>query len=106
LTYLLSRPWALVDARIETIIPPLPTLVAVSGPDCLGNLAPSGAVELNGLAQLLVLLAHPRTLAYCVGDAVVPALPAVLVVAPGEVGCNLVPADRAVIGGLYRSVSV
>jgi hypothetical protein len=32
------------------VVPPLPTLVPVPGPDCLGNLAPSGTVELNGLA--------------------------------------------------------
>jgi hypothetical protein len=79
--YLFGRPGAFVDARVEAVVPPLPALVAVAGADGLGDLAPARAVELDGLAQLLVLLPHPRALAYRVGDAVMPTLAAVLVVA-------------------------
>ena len=98
-TYLIGGPGALVDARIETVVPPLPALVAVAGADRLGDLAPAGAVQLDGLAQLLVLFAHPRALADAVGDAVVPPLAAVLVVASREVGGYLVPADGPVFRG-------
>ena len=81
MAYLFGCPGAFVDARVEAVVPALPALVAVAGANGLGNFAPARAVELDGLAQLLVFLPHPRALAYRVGDAVVPALSAVLVVA-------------------------
>ena len=104
-THLLCRPRALVDAGIEAVVPALPALVAVAGAHHLGNLAPPRAVQLDGLAELLVLLAHPRSLADRVGDAVVPPLAAVLVVAPREVGRDLVPTDGAVARSFWGFVS-
>ena len=99
LTYLLGGPGALVDARIEAVVPPLPTLVAVPSADRLGDLAPAGAVQLDGLAQLLVFLAHPCALSDAIGDAVVPPLAAVLVIASREVGGYLVPTDGPMFRG-------
>lgn len=99
MTYLLGCPGAFVDARVEAVVPPLPALVAVAGADGLGDLAPARAVELDGFTQPLVFLPHPRALAYRVGNAVVPALPAVLVVASWQVAGDLVPAYGAVFLG-------
>lgn len=94
--YLGGSPGAFVDSGVEAVVPPLPALITVTSSNCFGNFAPSCAVHLDCFSKLFVLFAHPRPLPDGVRDAVVPPLPAVLIVASREVCGDFVPTDRSV----------
>lgn len=92
------RPGAMVDLRVEAVVPPLPALVPVSALDMLGNPRPFCAVLFNAATQSIVFFRCPWSLAEVVGDLVVPPFAAVLVGPPREVCGYLMPVDGISLG--------
>lgn len=93
---LLRHPRTSVNLGIKTIVPALPALISISCLDHLRDLAPTGAVNVKGLAKPLVFLSGPGSFADVVGYVVVPPFSAVLVVSSGEVGGDFAPVNGSV----------
>ena len=93
LVYLFYCPRAMIDLRIQVVVPAFPTLIAVATPNFFRHLGPFSTVHQYSTTEFVVLFRCPRTLLEMVCDLVVPPLPAIFIASSRDVASNLMPTD-------------